>query len=340
MLSSPTIAASLIKFHQQQAEEIEAFWVECRGSRQKLQSELEVLFEGLPILVAIVAGGRFFDPDGIVDDLSLTITENIDWFTQPRRESIIRDQKFSIVLVSKTQLGVPQLSSPVSLPDWFPLWPSKLLTANIKSANPVITLSLASADIPEVEINNALFMLEEALTRRLTIVLHSAAAATNALQTAIAASTQAPATVAGLVASSKAAIQSRTSGEFRPGGAANSEFVVSQLARLWRDCAPRDRYMLASHTADALGLNAVSIVDVQFSLTSLLTRGKEKLSTTPAQITFCRNLLSTVSDIVQFINGRHHADEFPEFPAEFTIAFATELANSCRKAAQALNEQT
>lgn len=338
MLSPSTIADSLIRFHQQQTEDIEAFWIESSGPRQQLVSELHALMEGKPILVTTVAAGRFFDPDGVVDDLSLTIQENAAWFTPARREFVIRDEKFSIVLVSKRPLGVPQLSSPVSLPDWFPLWPNTLLMANIQNINSAITLTLASSDIPEADINSSLFALEQALGSRLEAVLQADSARVGALQAAIATSPQAPATIAGLVASSKVGLQSRTGGEFRPGGGMDSGFIVSQFARTWRDCPPKDRQALATYAADALGLDDTSTIDMQFSLTSLLTRGKEKLPTTPARIIYCRNLLGTVSDVVQFVNGRHHADEFPQFPALLTITFAAELAISCRKAAKTINQ--
>ena len=95
MLSPSTIADSLIKFHEQQTENIEAFWIESTGSRQSLVSELQTLLDGWPVLVATVGNGRFVDPDGIVDDLSLTIQENSSWFTAARRERVIRDEKFS-----------------------------------------------------------------------------------------------------------------------------------------------------------------------------------------------------------------------------------------------------
>lgn len=338
MLSSSTIAASLFRFHLQQNEDIEAFWIESNGSRQQLAAELQVLAQGLPILVTIVARDRFVDPNGIVDDLSLTIQDNEAWFTPERRELIIRDQKFSIVLVSKRPLGVPQLSSPVSLPDWFPLWPSRLLTANIKSVHSSITLSLASPDIPEAAINNALFVLEHSLCKRLDTVLRSAPSAADQLMAAVASSAAAPTNIAELVASSRLGLQSRTGDEFRPGGAADSVFVVSQLARIWRDCAPKDRQELAIHAATALGLSGIEqAIDVQLSLTALLTRGKEKLSAVPVHITFCRNLMVTVSDVVQFINGIHHADEFPQFPAILTITFAKELASLCRNAARTIS---
>ncbi len=338
MLSSSTIADSLRRFHQQQTEDIEAFWIESPGSRQQLAIELQARAEGLPILVTTVGRDRFMDPNGIVDDLSLTIQENEAWFTPDRRELVIQDQKFSIVLVSKRPLGVPQISSPVSLPDWFPLWPGRLLTANITSVFSSITLSLASQDIPEAAINKALFGLEQSLCNRLEAVLRSDPTASDQFMTFVASSASAPANLAELIASSRQGLQSRTGDEFRPGGSVESGFIVSQLARIWRDCPPKDRQTLATHAAEALGLSEASAIDIQFSLTALLTRGKEKLPTVPAHITFFRNLMVTVSDVVQFINGIHHADEFPQFPAVLTITFAKELANSCRNASRTISE--
>lgn len=338
MLSPSTIADSLRRFHQQQNDDIEALWIESAGSRQQLVTELQALIDDLPILVTTVGRDRFMDPNGIVDDLSLTVLENEAWFSPERRELVIRDQKFSIVLVSKRPLGVPQISSPVSLPDWFPLWPGRLLTANITSVFSSITISLASQDIPLTAINNALFALEQSLCNRLEAILRSAPSASEPLMSVVVSSASTPANLADLIASSRLGLQSRTGDEFRPGGAADSGFIVSQLARIWRDCDPRDRQKLATHAAKALGLSEASAIDIQFSLTAFLTRGKEKLLTVPDHITFSRNLMVTVSDIVQFINGTHHADEFPQFPAVLTITFAKELANSCHKAARTINE--
>ena len=337
MLSPSTIADSLRSFHQEQNEDIAAFWIESTSSRRQLAAELQSLTEDLPVLVTTVVRDRFTDPNGIVDDLSLTIKENEAWFTPERRELVIRDQKFSVVLVSKRPLGVPQISSPVSLPDWFPLWPGRLLTANITSVFSSITISLASQDLPLAAINSALFALEQSLCDRLEAVLRSAPFASEPLMAVVSGSASSPASLADLIASSRKGLQSRTGDEFRPGGAADSGFIVSKLSRIWRDSHPNTRQKLAEHTAEALGMSETCTIDIQFSLTALLTRGKEKLPTVPDHIKFSRNLMVTVSDVVQFINGIHHADEFPQFPAVLTITFATELANSCHKAARTIN---
>jgi hypothetical protein len=335
MLSSDTIATSLIRFHEQQTEKIEVFWIEAASSRQQLMSELTAHFSGRPILVALVNKDRFHDANGVSDDLNLTIQENDAWFN-PENRNLVRDcQKFSLVLVSKRPLGIPQLSSPVTLPDWFPQWPCEILTAEVKSVFSSITLSLGSPDIPQSAISSALFELERTLCNRLQVVTQSTPIAANALM-AVVGTGLAPVNVTDLIASSAQGQQARIGSEFRPGGGIDSGFIVSHLARVWRDCPPAQRQSLATHASVALGLSHASSVDPQYSLTALLSRGKEKFSATPAHITFSRNLMVMVSDAVQFVNGIHHADEFPQFPAVLTITFARDLANSCRTAASTL----
>lgn len=337
MLSSSTIAQSLIRIHQEQAEKIEAFWIETSGSRQYLKAELSTLFSDHPILVVLVEKDRFDDPNGVCDELNLTIHENRDWFTADIRKLIAEKQKFSLVLVSKRPLAVPQMSSPVELPDWFPQWPGQTLTTEVKSVLSSITLSLASLEIPQAAINGALFDLERELCRCLQMTAQATPTAANELMSMVGTGA-APTTVSDLISSSTRGLQNRSSTEFRPGGSIESGFIVSHLSRVWRDCQPAQRQILASYASKALGLSSASQVPAQYSLTSLLTRGKEKFPNIAAHLTFSRTLLGTVSDVVQFVNGIHHADEFPQFPAVLTITFAKDLVRSCSTAASALAE--
>ena len=335
MLNPSTIAQSLIRLHQDQTEKIEAFWIETSGSRQQLKTELSARFPGHPILVTLVEKDRFDDPNGVYDELNLTIHENKEWFTSDIRQLICERQKFSLILVSKRPLAVPQMSSPVELPDWFPQWPGQILTTEIKSVLSSITLSLASLEIPQAAINGALFDLESELCRRLQLTAQAMPTAADELMAVVGTGT-APKTVENLIEKSTRGLQNRSPTGFRPGGSIESQFIVSHLARVWRDCQPTQRQALAAHASKALGLSPASQVPAQYSLTTLLTRGKERFPTIAAHLTFSRTLLVTVSDVVQFVNGIHHADEFPDFPAILTITFAKDLVKSCSSAASVL----
>jgi hypothetical protein len=119
---------------------------------------------------AVVKGGDFDDANGIIDELARTIEAYRSWFAEQMRSAVIRDQKFSLALISKAPLGVPQLSSPVALPNWFPAWPEQLITVKITSIAHSIDLSLAFPDVPIALINSALLDLERALCERLDAV--------------------------------------------------------------------------------------------------------------------------------------------------------------------------
>jgi hypothetical protein len=112
--------------------------------------------------------------------------------------------------------------------------------------------------------------------------------------------------------------------------------IVSHFARVWRDCQPTNRHTLAIRAVAAMGVDAGSDIDAQFGLTALLSRGKEKFTATLAHVTHSRNLMMAVLDVVQFVNGIHHVDEFPQFPDVLTNNFAKDLSASCRTAASVL----
>jgi hypothetical protein len=336
MLNAQIIADYLKKLHRGRSPEVAAYWLEEAASRSELLSQLSVLLAGLPILTASVARGSFDDPNGIIDDLAKLISDHSDWFGDSNRASIIKEQKFSLVLISKRPLGVPQISSPVTLPDWFPLWPSKLLTVKIQSITESVDISVGSPDVPVGPINASLYLLEVALCARFVSVFRRAPAVSAKLCARLGGKKGA-ADLVGMVAQSEAGRSSGTPEGFRPGGGATSPYLVSHLFRQWWECSHSGLHDLAVDIADALDVHPGSKIEAQYSLASLLTRtAKPKLSETPPGVTFARNALVSLSHAIQFTNAAHHGGDYPNFPALLTISYAQDLARSCRCAADAL----
>jgi hypothetical protein len=336
MLSTRTFSDYIRRLHTERADGIAAYWLEETGSRSELAHALSQDLSDLAVMPATVRGGDFDDANGIIDDLARTIAGNRSWFTEQMRSAVIRDQKFSLVLISKAPLGVPQLSSPVALPDWFPAWPERLITVKIISVSHSIDLSLASSDIPISLINSALLELEQALCGRLNAVLSrdpgklvrlfgragGSGGALDPTKLIPRASTEAGA---------------RSADDFRPGGGADSPHMVSMLFRLWWDCSPGNLHDLAKLLAEALDIADDTPFPVQYSLGSLLTRTtKPPPSKTPPGVMFARNALVNLSHAIQFTNAAHHAGDYPSFPAMLTIAYARDIARSCKAAADCL----
>lgn len=336
MLSTRTHSDYIRRLHTERAEGIAAYWLEESGSRNELARALSQELSDLAVMPAIVKGGDFDDANGIIDDLARTIEGNRSWFTEQMRGAVIRDQKFSLALISKAPLGVPQLSSPVTLPDWFPAWPERLITVKITSIAHSIDLSLASPDVPVALINSALLDLERALCERLDTVRSSDPGRLVRL-VARAAGSGGPPDPAVLISKARAEANARSPNDFRPGGGADSPHMVSMLFRLWWDCSPGNLHDLAKLLAEALGIADDTTLQAQYSLGSLLTRTtRPPPSKTPPGVMFARNALVSLSHAIQFTNAAHHAGDYPNFPAMLTIAYARDIARSCKAAADGI----
>ncbi|QPF76185.1 hypothetical protein G8A07_26835 [Roseateles sp. DAIF2] len=337
MMNVQVIADYLRNLHVQRDVAVAAYWLEEAASRSELVSQLSALLSDLPVLIAAVPKGAFDDPNGIIDDLAKTISDNAEWFGEEKRTAITRDEKFSLVLVSKRALDVPQLSSPVTLPDWFPQWPGELLTVTIKSVTDAIDISFASADIPVASINASLHALESALCARLDSVLRRAPTAAASLRARLGGS-KGPVDLIQLISQSEEKRRSVAPADFRPGGSASGEYLVSRLFSQWWECSHKDLHRLAVDIAEALDIHTGSKVEAQHSLASLLTRTvRPKLAETPPGVTLARNAIVSLAHAIQFTNAVHHAGDYPNFPAALTISYAKDLSRSCKRAADALS---
>lgn len=336
MLSARTLSDYIRRLHMERADGIAAYWLEETGSRSELARALSQDLSDLAVMPAIVKGGDFDDANGIIDDLARTIEGNRSWFTDQMRQAVIRDQKFSLALISKAPLGVPQLSSPVALPDWFPAWPERLITVNITSIAHSIDLSLASPDVPMSLINGALLDLERALCDRLDAVRISDPGRLTGLF-ARAGGGGGTLDHSKLIPKARAEASARSPDDFRPGGGADSPHIVSMLFRLWWDCSPGNLHDLAKLLAEALNVAHETTLQAQYSLGSLLTRTtRPPPSKTPPGVMFARNALVSLSHAIQFTNAAHHAGDYPNFPAMLTITYARDIARSCKAAADGL----
>lgn len=337
MLSTRTFSDHIRRLHNDRADGIAAYWLEETGSRNELARALTEDLCGLAVMPAIVKGGDFDDANGVIDDLARTIEGNREWFTEQMRSAVIRDQKFTLALISKAPLGVPQLSSPVKLPDWFPAWPDRLITVKIISITHSLDLSLASPDVPISLINSALLDLERALCNRLDAIRIKERRKLEPLF-ARAGGSRGVTDQDELIKKARGLAYARSPDDFRPGGGADSPHIVSMLFRLWWDCSPGNLHELAKLLAEALDIEGCIAFHANYSLGSLLTRTtRPPPSKTPPGVMFARNILVSLSHAIQFTNAAHHAGDYPNFPAMLTITYARDIARSCSSAANCLS---
>lgn len=334
-LTASTVASYIKTLHTTRTDRIGAYWVEESRLRKEFADAVERELGELAVLATVVQKGDFDDPNGVIDDLAQTIERNRHWFTDGRRLAIVRDQKFSLVLVSRAPLGVPQLASPIELPPWFPAWPGVLLTTHIVSIAHSIDLSLSAPEIPASEICAALHSLELALCRRLLVTSQTHPNEVRELFSKAGKRKDDPKDVAGVA---KTRTLESSANDFRPGGAAVSPHIVSMLFRLWWVTPPNQLHNLSVLVASALGFAKDDSVEVYSALGTLFTRtSNPPPATVPRGVMFAYSVLVGVSHAIQFSNATHHAGDYPNFPALLAVGYASDIARSCTKAAETIN---
>ncbi len=319
------------------ARGIRAYWLEVSSPRSRFVADLSAELADLPVLVLPVSTGEFEDPNGMSDDLNGVLNRCRDWFSHEHVDLVIREERLSIVLVSKRPLGVPQISSPVELPDWFPVWPGHLLSVTIERVNDSVGVSIGSNDVPISDLKGALFDLEGALRDRLEHVYRSSQDSWARLCAHPGTGWSASDFAARVFQDSRSLVGERR--DFRPGGGRESPYIVSFLHRMWCDCSHNGLHAIACDLADALAIGGRGSVPLQFSLPSLVARPfKPPLADTPRGIVFSRNVILLSAQSIQLCNAASHADGYPRFPAILTIGYVSHLAQSCSDAARYLSD--
>jgi hypothetical protein len=320
-----------------QPEGITAYWVKSLGSRRQLCRDMCEGIGDVPLLPIAVEAGQFQDADGVIDDLNSSLRRCADWFDGARRAAIAKERRLTLLLVSRRALGVPQLSSPVELPDWFPVWAGHFLTVTIRDITSTVDTWLSNPAINIGAIRESMALLEDALSSRLLEAYETDSRAASSLWDRIQIDDKASDTFPGLIESSRRALRDLTElSAFRP-GAADGRLVVARLFRLWLKSSPDELHKVSVALARALALDESRVTTRVLSLASLLTRPvSPPLSQLSAEVLFCRNLIIALAHGSQFSTAAAHAADYPRFPFLLLDEYAQDISRSCVAAAQAI----
>jgi hypothetical protein len=227
---------------------------------------------------------------------------------------------FVLLLLGKFELVLAQTSSPVMLPDWFPVAGGQIVELVVEDLTWSADGPLNCAEVRMGEICGALYNLEGVLIRRLQSAHEARHQSGNAFMDVI---RKSPAErYADLLADFEVSHRSQRSAEgFRPSLRESSSLV----SRIWA--------VAQSHNLDGLlrpgkALAAALGLEEDFaggaeSLVAVLSRPSTR-DATPAH-RFSRGLIVTVSSACQFVTAAAHAAEYSRYPIPLLVAFSFDL---------------
>lgn len=319
---TPNVLADAIRRRLASAPcDVSAYWMHVAGDRDAYARALEEELAAEPIVVVVVRDARFTNPNALLSDFVELLAQSKDLCVRRLRDGC---RKCAFVLLSRTELTIPQISSPVELPPWFPVGGGTTLEMRIEDLSWTADASLAVAEVRVGALCEALFDLEETLLRRIAGILERDHRRTNALLEIV--RRDSTETLSGILATAVNHQAGVTTPEaFRPSLRDGRSFV----ARLWSVVQERTAEQLKSPSkglADALDLPEELSGPWHESLVSVMRRpsGGE----VPPRLRFARNLLVSIAEACQLITAAAHADAYGHYPVVLLRSCSFDLVRS------------
>jgi hypothetical protein len=301
--------------------DLNAYWMRVAENREAYADELGLELRDEPVVVLVIRDTRFTNPNAILAEFVEVVAQNKELCEQRLDRSC---EKCAFVLLSRTELAIPQISSPVVLPAWFPLGGGGAISMLIEDLTWTADAPLGASEVRIGDLCECLLALEETFVARVSIVREVDHRRTNAFLDLV---RRDPAeTLEGILdAANEHRTLVTTPIAFRP-SLRDGRTLIARLWAVAQERQPEDMKGPSKALATALDLpNAIELVWHE-SISSVLRRpsGGEP----PEQLRFARNVLMTVATACQLITAAAHADAYAHYPVPLLRSLSLDLRRS------------
>lgn len=309
----PTIILEYIAGRCNSSDEpLQVYWLQLNSDRDHYRSEIVQLRGALPIVPIVVREALFTNPNALMSDLHSVVSANREAFGWLDETPTDDCAPLVVLLLSRSPLALPQVSSPVTMPGWFPRVGGVSVHVTIQDITYVADAPLSARECRVDEVCSRLHELEGVLIRKLRAQAERDHRRTNALYDHIRTKDEADTSFLEFL---DRATQHHDSvsdpATYRP-SVRDGNSLVARLIRMVLASTPDELSNRSKAVARALGLDDTQYTSVDDSLLAVLFRPANK---EPNQATrTARNLLVTVLASYQFVTGAAHADDYPRFP--------------------------
>ena len=341
MLDPGVIVQAIGESRRRDPRPLSVFWVwvgagrdEFAGQRDELARNLQGEGATLAIVPHVLRTVRFVDPNSVMQDVAdilRRVRDDIQKLGDVAREN----KGVDLVVVSRTQLRLADTSSPIVLPDWFPVGAEQTATVRIEDLTWTASVALSDQAAGLDDLRRLLHEVDEALLFRLRASRQRDHRKTQSILDLVFAEAVAKGTVDEELARIGATLNEvRNPTSYRPSAAWNPTVVGrlwAQVNRTSPDKLPRT----AKALAQALGAGSVGD---HMSLAAVLQRPSDRIGDASAQ--WCLALIVTLRIACQLATAAAHADDYPQFPAILLRATSNDLCRFLDNAVAKLGETT
>ncbi|MFE2567294.1 hypothetical protein [Streptomyces mirabilis] len=319
-LIAPTYLAAAIRGRlAASASELSGFWFQVRGDRNNYARELQQQLAGDPVVVLVVRRAPFDNVNAVLDDFVVLLDENQEACEKHLTSDLATD-RHAVVLLARNTLQIPQISSPVILPAWFPRLGGRTTSVIIEDLTWRAESPLNTTEAAIGELCQLLFDLEGALLERLHTVCTQTRAATDSFWD------QTRRDGDGAFADFLEGVRHtrrdvRNPSSYRP----SVREGRSLIARIWgkTQATPPDSLGKPGKAlAQALALPEAVDASWYRSIVAVLSRPAGPM---PAERAFATNIMVTITAACQMITAAAHADAYPSYPVPLIRSMSFDL---------------
>lgn len=310
--------------------ELSVLWCATATGRNEFARQVELALSAVPAVPIVVSGARFDNPNSILDDF-VQLLDAARTSVLQRLSAIGAPRLAAVLLVSRTTLAVPQVSSPAVLPDWVPELGGTTVEVHLEDVTWTATVPLADPALDSPGICTAIFDFDNTAVRRFAAVASSSPTATRSLYDKIRRNEE-ESLASFCHAALKALDDVKNPEAYRPSVRAGATLVPRLWGLAQAETADR-RPRIAKSLSSALLLNEVELFPPD-PLVAVLAR-----PATPVVGGCERYALGVLNALVagcQLTTAAAHADDYPRFPPPLLHTLSMDLQQSLRAASDTI----
>lgn len=323
MLQPGHVLGEINRLPREAFDVLRFFWVQVSaeyrgGDRDVFAEELRVSAGGHPIYPVVLRMEGFTDSNSVMADLDRVLDLARDGLCAPKmRKRIEQRGLLDVVLISRRDFGLAVTSSPIVLPEWFPLEPSRETRAAIIDLTWSATVSLSAPEADIAETRRLLLELDRALLTSFTVARREDHNRVNALLDRLKIKS-----FDDFVAKANSVLEAvRNPRDYRP-----SSINPTPVGYIWRATAETHADKLvttAKKLAQALGIEPDRVGHCEEAIITVLSRPSHPIRDVSARWAF--DLIISVGAACRLVTAAAHADDYSRYPVWLVGSLSRDL---------------
>ncbi len=305
-------------------EPLSVYWVKVNSSRQNIIEEIHQTISELPIVAVSPKHQGFENPNALLAEFSNLLRENKELIKNRLCEKT-KTENIVILIVSYTDLKVPQIASPIELPEFIPKIGGTVYPVTIFNLNRDFSALLDCEESNSGGIAFSLYSIERAILTRMRAIYEKDKRIGESFFAKVKKNTTVEKYDDYLDICQKHSDNVINPHAYRPSTRLPNS-ILSALVRFGYQSGPETLTQFANSVQKALSINEELRAKSSHSIFSVLWRSTDRKANIDSA--FGRGLIISCFCGFQYLTASHHADNYPRFPLDIIVSSARNIRES------------